>query len=111
VVQVRAKLRCPPTVTRCIDDTHFVVASVPAALARMVAPAEPVVATASVIGVRLTEDASLLLRRGDLVLGIDGTPVRSVREFEETAARPRTRAAVAIRRDGADLVLVLTQAE
>lgn len=104
-------LDCPSIgVVRCAGPTLFEVANVPAALAEMVGvPTTPIATTGAVGGLRLDADAALLLRRGDLVLGIDGVPVRSRADLADAVRdRTRTRAAVAIRRDGVDLVVVLT---
>jgi hypothetical protein len=106
--RARAGFDCPRDAT-CSDGTHFTVRSLPGTLRDMVADGEPVVAAGSVIGVRLTAAPAQVLRKGDIVLGIDGTPVRNEAELREAISRPRTHAAVAIRRDGADLVLMLTQ--
>ncbi len=104
----RAGFDCPPG-ARCSDGTHFAVRSLPDTLRDMTGDVEPVVAAGSVIGVRLLGDAATVLRKGDIVLGIDGTPVRSGAELRDAIGKPRTRAAVAVRRGGDDRVLVLTE--
>jgi hypothetical protein len=102
-------LPCPTTVIRCVGPSTFVVTSVPAALDHMlVGPMTPVAESGAIVGVRVETDPPLLLRRGDLVLGIDDVPVRSQRELADRLVdRNRTRASVAIRRAGVDLVVVL----
>jgi hypothetical protein len=106
--RVRVGFDCPRGAT-CSDGTHFTVRSLADTLRDMIADGEPVVAAGSVIGVRLVREPGLVLHAGDIVLGIDGTPVRSSAELREAIGKARTRAAVAVRRGGADLVLVLTE--
>ncbi|MGE5184672.1 MAG: hypothetical protein ACM31C_21520 [Acidobacteriota bacterium] len=105
------RLECPDRkiVERCTGPTSFDVVSVSGALAEMLfVPTTPVAASGAVIGLRLEADPPLLLRRGDIVLGIDGVPVRAQRDLVQLVEdRSRTRAAVAVRRAGVDLVVTL----
>lgn len=66
--------------------------------------ATPVAASGDILGIRLAADAPPL-RRGDIVLGIDGTPVHTPDEFVRATSRAHGRVTIAVRRDGTDLVL------
>jgi len=87
-------LPCPHD-ARCADATHWEVAAVPDVAG------DPVVAAGQVIGIRLTADASFL-RRGDVVLGVDGRPLRVPGKM------PRAPFTLAFRRDGVDRVVHIT---
>lgn len=98
-------LVCPPSgVLRCTEGTHFVVASLGDALRAMAAAAEPVVANGEVIGIRLAADATLALRRGDLIIGLDAHRITSSAELATLIAGARGHATLAIRRGGSDVV-------
>jgi serine protease Do/serine protease DegQ len=47
------------------------------------------------------------LRRGDIILGVDGRPVRSLEELEEAAPRRPGRVALNLLRGGTELVLLI----
>jgi hypothetical protein len=78
-------------------------------LAAIHVEAAPVVASGDLLGLRLTADAPPL-RRGDIVLGVDGTPVRSPDEFVRALGH-RNAVTIAVRRDGKDQVFHVGQNE
>ena len=47
------------------------------------------------------------LRRGDIIFGLDGRPVRSLEELQEAAPRRPGRVALNLPRGGAELVLLI----
>jgi len=104
---------CPPQdagVVRCTDNTHVVVHSLAATVRELVAgDTEPVVAGADVIGIRLTEDAATLLRRGDIILAVDGHRITSSAQLQDLARYLHERITLAIRRDGSDIILELSE--
>lgn len=106
----RPPLACPTGVTRCVDASHYEVVTVADRLLALAAPSEPVVSAGAIVGLRLTADADFLLRRGDILLGIDGSPVRSPADLQRAAARVHRVATIAFRRDGADFVVHLAGA-
>lgn len=108
-----AAFTCPPSgsdVVRCTDDTRVVVRSLATTLRKLVAvDTQPVIAGGDVIGIRLSEDAEVLLRRNDVILGLDGHRITSAAQLHELARYVRERAALAIRRDGSDVIIDLTE--
>jgi hypothetical protein len=90
-------LPCPHDV-HCADASHWEIAAFPDVVG------DPVVAAGQVIGIRLTADAAFL-RRGDVVLGVDGRPLRAPGKM------PRAPFALAFRRDGVDRVVHITAAQ
>jgi hypothetical protein len=92
-----ADLACPHEV-HCADATHWEVATIPDVAG------DPVVAAGQVIGIRLTADAAFL-RRGDVVLGVDGRPLRAPGKM------PRAPFTLAFRRDGVDRVVHITSVQ
>jgi hypothetical protein len=104
---------CPPTaadIVRCTDDTRIVVRSLDSVLRKLVSvDTQPVVAGADVIGIRLSEDAETLLRRGDIILGLDGHRITSGAQLYELARHIEGSAMLAIRRDGTDIILELSE--
>jgi hypothetical protein len=105
VIPAKDPLPCPREVLRCTDATHFEVVSIPDFFAFLAAPGEPVVAAGQVIGLRLTGDSGTFLKKGDIVLGVDGRPVRSADEWRAQGKLPRHELVLAFRRDGADRVV------
>jgi hypothetical protein len=106
-----APLQCPPSggvIVSC-TGTRLVVTSLAEALAQLTTPArEPVVSGAEVIGLRLAADA-LMLRRGDVILGIDSHQVRSAGELAAVIKGLSRRATVAIRRGTTDILVDLAE--
>jgi hypothetical protein len=104
-----APLQCPPVggvIVSC-SGNKVVVGSLADALAQLAAPArEPVVSGGQVIGLRLTADA-LMLRRGDVLLGIDAHQVHSAAELATVIKSAQRRAIVAIRRGSTELLVDL----
>jgi len=107
-----AKFACPALtggIVRC-TGTEIVVDSLTTTLRKLVAhDTEPVVAGSDIVGIRLTEDAELLLRRGDVIMGLDGQRITSTEQLHELARYAHERAALAVRRDGADVILELSE--
>jgi hypothetical protein len=104
---------CPPAdimIVGCHDGTHLRVRSVAELLTELGAVAsEPVVAGGDIIGVRLTGDPPHLLRRDDVVLGIDANRITSQAQLADLARTVANRAAIAVRREGVEVVLDLTE--
>ncbi|HUJ62056.1 MAG TPA: hypothetical protein VLX92_26300 [Kofleriaceae bacterium] len=99
---------CPPD-ARCLDPTHVEVASIEDVLLAIAAvPGRPIVQGDDIAGVELAGDAPLV-RRGDIVFAVDALPIRDMAALAAAARRVGPHARVAIRRDGADIVLDLTQ--
>jgi hypothetical protein len=69
----------------------------------------PVISGGDVIGIRLLEDTDVLLRRGDVILGLDGHRITSGGQLHNLAAFVSERAALAVRRDGVDVVIDLRE--
>jgi hypothetical protein len=110
---ITAPFSCPPSdddIVRCADDTRIVVRSLASVMRKLVSvDTQPVVAGADVIGIRLSEDAETLLRRGDVILGVDGHRITSGGQLYELARYLHGTAALAVRRDGADIILELSE--
>jgi hypothetical protein len=108
-----AAFACPPIggdIVRCTDGTRLVVRSLAATLRKVVeVEALPVIAGGDVVGIRLTEDAEVLLRRGDIILGLDGHRITSAAQLHELARYVHERTSLAVRRDGADIIIELTE--
>jgi hypothetical protein len=104
---------CPPadtTTVSCHDGTHLRVRSVPDLLAELGAVAsEPVVAGGDIIGVRLTGDPPHVLRRDDVILGVGANRITSQTQLADLARTIGNRAAIAVRREGVEVVLDLTE--
>ncbi len=104
---------CPPgdvMVVGCHDGTHVRVRSIADLVTELGAVAsEPVVAGGDIIGVRLTGDPPHLLRRDDVILGIDANRVTSQAQLADLAHTIGDRAVIAVRREGVEVVLDLTQ--
>jgi hypothetical protein len=102
-----APLTCPPiggVIVSC-SGTKVVVGSLAGALGQLAEPArEPVVSGAEVIGLRLAADA-LMLRRGDILLGIDSHQVHSAAELAAVIKGLHGRATVAVRRGTTDILV------
>lgn len=114
VTDVKAPaLTCPPidaNVKSCKDGRQLVVASVRDTLLAMTnVDMVPVVAGGDIVGLRLVGDGKLLLRAGDILLGIDNHRVATKEQLSVLAANPEKHADVAIRRDGVDLVFSLSE--
>jgi hypothetical protein len=105
-------LACPSgnsNVVRC-SGTSAQVRSLASTLRTLVdTDTAPVIAGGDVIGIRLLEDAELLLRRGDIILGLDGHRIASAAQLHELARYLADRATLAVRRDGADVVIDLRE--
>lgn len=96
-------------IVRC-SGTEVTVTSLATTLRKLVdVDTEPVVSSGDVIGIRLTEDAEVLLRRGDVILGLDGQRIVSAAQLHDLARIVHDRTALAIRRDGTDLIIGLSE--
>jgi hypothetical protein len=107
-----ASFACPALgngIVRC-SGNQVVVANLATALRKLVeVETQPVVAGGDILGIRLSEDAEVLLRRGDVITGLDGHRITSASQLHELARYVATRATLAVRRDGGDLVIELTE--
>jgi hypothetical protein len=103
---------CPAAgngIVRC-NGTQVVVANLATTLRKLiVVETEPVIAGGDIIGIRLADDAEVLLRRGDVIMGLDGHRITSATQLHELARYVSDRSSLAIRRDGADLVIELSE--
>lgn len=97
-------------IVRCTDGTRLVVRSLAGALRGLVVgQATPVIAGGDVIGIRLGADARMLLRRGDIILGLDGHRITSAAQLRDLAGHVERQATLAVRRDGIDTILELSE--
>jgi hypothetical protein len=108
-----APLPCPAPgagIVRCTNGTHLVVRSLAATLRELAEVAsEPAVAGGDVVGIRLSEDPEVLLRRGDVILGLDGHRIISAAQLHDLAGTAHDRSVLAVRRDGRDIIFELSE--
>jgi hypothetical protein len=104
---------CPPPsdiVKSCTGGTALVVSSTKQALAAMTrGDLEPAIAGGDVIGVRILHDTQLLVRAGDIVLGLDTRRVGSRAQLDAMIAGAGPNVALAIRRDGVDATVTVSE--
>jgi len=104
---------CPPQgngVVSCHDNTKLKVSSVRDLIAELATvPAEPLAANGDIIGIRLTGDPPRLLRRDDVLLGLGAHRITGSRELAELAATLDGATVLAVRREGVDVVLDLSE--
>jgi hypothetical protein len=107
-----ATFACPPLtggIVRC-TGSDIVVDNLTTTLRKLVAnDTEPAVVAGDIIGLRLMQDADVLLHRGDIVLGVDGHRITSAEQLHELARYAHERSTLAVRRDGADVILDLSE--
>ena len=107
-----APFTCPSpggVIASCTGGTHLVVGSLGDALTQLTDPAkEPVISGGEVIGLRLTADA-LVLRRGDVILGIDAHRVTSPSQLAAVIGTAKHQATVAVRRGSSEVVVDLRE--
>lgn len=110
-----ATFSCPPPtagIKSCVLGTTFVVTDLKLALAGMTfATTEPAVANGEIEGLRLTADAAIVLRRGDVILGVDTQRVTSTKQLSDLLASAGPSVTLAVRRDGVDSVLRISRLE
>jgi len=102
----------PPTsgITSCENGTHYTVTSVRETLAELASVnAMPVVANGDVIGSQLLADAHVLLRRGDIILGLDSQRITNAFQLRELARHVGDHAALAVRRGTSEVVIELRE--
>ncbi|NVB85231.1 MAG: hypothetical protein HOV81_43095 [Kofleriaceae bacterium] len=113
VTAKHATFTCPPPsagIKSCVLGTTFVVSDMKLALAGMTfATTEPAVANGEVEGLRLTADAAIVLRRGDVILGVDTQRVTSMKQLSDLLASVGPSVTLAVRRDGVDSVLRISR--
>jgi hypothetical protein len=104
---------CPPpdsVVVSCHDGTHVRVRSVAMFVADLAAiDSEPVVSGGDIIGLRLTGDPVRMLRRDDILLGIDANRITTRAQLVGLVQTLGDKAALAVRRDGVEVVLDLAE--
>jgi hypothetical protein len=104
---------CPPPgngVVSCHDNTHLVVSSVRELIGELAkVPAEPLASNGDIIGIRLTGDPPRLLRRDDVLLGLGAHRITASRDLAELATTLDGKALLAVRREGVDVVLDLSE--
>jgi hypothetical protein len=109
---IPAAFTCPSAggvIASCSGGTHLVVGSLGDALTQLTESAkEPVVSGGDIIGLRLTSD-SLLLQRGDVILGIDSHRVTNASQLATVIATAKHQAAVAVRRGTTEVVVDLRE--
>jgi hypothetical protein len=97
-------------VISCHDGTHYQVASIANLLNELAAvDATPVVAAGDIVGIRLIGDPARLLRRDDVILGVDAHRVADARQLRDLAPTFDGKAALAVRREGIEAVLELSE--
>jgi hypothetical protein len=101
----------PPTgLISCHDGTHYKVESVETLLTELAAvEATPVIAAGDIIGIRLIGDPPRVLKRDDVILGIDAHRIAEARQLRDLAPTFDGKAALAIRREGVEAVLELSE--
>jgi hypothetical protein len=72
-------------------------------------PFETVISNGDVVGVRLTADSRLMLRRGDLIVAVDSRRVTSAIELETITSAARGHVTLSVRRGGAEAVIELRE--
>jgi hypothetical protein len=104
---------CPPPsalIETCTPDHVLITPSPKEALEEMTrTEVEPFIDGGSIVGIRLLRDAPLILRAGDIIVGIDSRRVGSRAQLEQLVATVGKRVALAIRRDGVDLTIGLSE--
>jgi len=104
---------CPPegdTVKSCKNGTALVVPSTKRALTAMTdGELEPFVAGGEIVGLRAVHDASLVVRAGDVILGLDTRRAASAQQLQAMVANAGPNAALAIRRDGVDMTVTVSE--
>lgn len=110
-----ATFTCPPPsagIKSCVLGTSFVVSDMRLALAGMTfATTEPAVANGEIEGLRLTADPAIVLRRGDVILGVDTHRVTSTKQLNDLLSAAGSSVTLAVRRDGVDSVLRISRLE
>ena len=110
-----ATFSCPPPsagIKSCVLGTTFVVSDLRLALASMTfATTEPAIANGEIEGLRLTADAAIVLRRGDVILGVDTQRVTSTKQLNDLLEAAGSSVTLAVRRDGLDSVLRISRLE
>ncbi|HSD86615.1 MAG TPA: hypothetical protein VLB44_03845 [Kofleriaceae bacterium] len=109
----RPALVCPPlddNIKACKDGSQLTVGSVQSTLLAMTdIDMAPVVAGGDIVGLRLVADAPRLLRAGDIILGVNNRRLTTKEQLSAVLTDPGKKADVAIRRDGLDLVIRLSE--
>jgi hypothetical protein len=108
-----AVFTCPPQgngVVSCHDDTHLRVSSVRDLIAELATvPAEPLAANGDIIGIRFTGDPPRLLRRDDVLLGLGSHRITDSKQLADLAASLDGKAVLAVRREGVEVVVDLSE--
>ncbi len=108
-----AAFTCPTPLTgviSCHDGTHFKVASVEKLLKELAAiDATPVIAGGDIIGIRLLGDPPRVLRRDDVILGLDAHRIADARQLRDLASTFDRSAALAVRRGRFEAVFELSE--
>jgi hypothetical protein len=111
--QAGPAFECPPAtdmVKSCTQGKTFVVVSAKEALATMThGELTPYIDQGELAGVRLAQDTPLVLRAGDIILGLDNRRVGSAEQLKALVDDVGPKAALAIRRDGVDVTLIVSE--
>lgn len=111
--QAASAFACPPVsdlVKSCSQGTSFVVSSTKQALASMTRTDLTVaIANGDIAGLRVERDAPLILRAGDTILGVDSRRVGSPEQLASLVESAGPKVGLAIRRDGVDTTLILSE--
>jgi hypothetical protein len=92
------------------DGRQLIVTSTPDVLAAMTnAPMEPVVDNGDIAGVRLTEDAAVLLKKGDIIIGIEGNRIHTKDELLQHMKLSGRKASLGVRRGGVDVAVTVSE--
>jgi hypothetical protein len=108
-----AVFTCPPQgngVISCHDDTKIRVSSVREIVTELAkVPAEPLASNGDIIGIRFTGDPPRLLRRDDVLLGLGAHRITEARQLADLAPTLDGKAMLAVRREGVEVVLDLSE--
>lgn len=97
-------------ITSCKDGTRYTVKSVRETLHDLASvQAMPAVANGDVVGSQLLSDADVLLKRGDIILGLDSQRITNAFQLRELARHVGDHAALAVRRGSSEVVIELSE--
>jgi hypothetical protein len=110
---VDAVFACPPPgngIVSCHDGVIYKVSSVQSVVRQLAAiDASPVVSGGDIIGIRLLGDPPALLRRDDVILGVDSHRITTARQLTELVPHLGDNVSIAVRRAGVEAVFDLSE--
>lgn len=97
-------------VVSCHDGTQYTVSSVETLVTELAAiKSVPVIAGGDIVGIRLLGEPARLFQRDDVILGINSHRITESRQLAALAAHLDGAVAIAVRRDGVEAVLHLSE--